>query len=134
MLSLPTRLVPLIITFHPGNQISKRRFHAETKMVSHQAPGVHFPPALIKSLPQTPREKLPVLISADNVLPPIAAIHHVVDRSFEFDSGLSRQGPNVSLSLRVVSLVSVRTRAGCRLESNLQSAVALRYRTRVSRM
>ncbi len=60
------------------------------KMIEHEAERMHPPTRLGARLPQRPNEPLPVLIVPEYRLPPVPAIHDMIDRSGIFHSELPR--------------------------------------------
>ena len=60
------------------------------KVVPHQAIGVHLKTGLLTGFRQRLEKVLAIDIIVENVLPPVPAAHHVVDRPRILDANLAR--------------------------------------------
>ena len=80
---------------HPRHQIGPRRFHHQMKVIKHQTPGMHLPVRLATALAQGEQKQFPILLIPEDRLPPIPAMHHVIDGPRIFDSQLARHPPSV---------------------------------------
>jgi hypothetical protein len=60
------------------------------KMIAHQTIRVNLPLCLAASLSQGTQKPLPVCLVPENVLTPVAAIHHVINRPLIFHSQFAR--------------------------------------------
>ena len=63
-----------------GHQILLGRFDYEVKMIAHETPGMHLPARLFASLRQRRQKHLPVMLPTKYLLPPVPAIHHMINR------------------------------------------------------
>ena len=54
-------------------------------MVAHQHPGVNPPATSGRRLAKSSQKGLSIFVVLEDVLPPIAAAHHVVNRAFKFN-------------------------------------------------
>ena len=59
------------------------------KMIGHQAEGMHLPARFQARLPQRLQEQAPILVGAENGLPPVTAIHHMINRPGIFEPQFS---------------------------------------------
>ena len=92
--------------FHPGDQIRLGRLDHQMKMIRHEDIGVDLPAGLGAHLDQGLDKALAVRIVEEDRLPPVAAIHGVVDRAGILDSQLA--GHNAR-AIRAASLSRSRT-------------------------
>jgi hypothetical protein len=56
------------------------------KMIPHQTPRLHLPARLDANLPERFQKPLPIRVILENLLAPIPAIHHVINRAGIFHS------------------------------------------------
>ena len=89
---VPKFFVPPIIAagvgpqqpLHPGHQVGLGRLQHQVKVVAHQAIRVHLPAGLLTGRRQRLQQPLPVLVIPKDRLPPVAPIHHMIDRPWIF--------------------------------------------------
>src|SRR5208337_4223324 len=89
--------------FHSRHQIGLWRFEDQMKMVAHQAIGPDPPIRLGGDLAQSGQKQLTVLVVLEYVLPPVAAIHHMINRTRIFHSQLARHPATLSKIPRCVN-------------------------------
>src|SRR5439155_27054886 len=108
---VPEELVPPVESrrvsaqepLHTRHEVSPRRFHHQMKVIEHQTPGMHLPVRLATALAQGAQKQFAILVIPEDRLPPIPAIHHVIDRSRIFYSQLARHAPTL-LTTTLVSM------------------------------
>ena len=66
--------------FHPRHQIGLRRFDHQVKVIAHQAPGMDLPTGFRTGLMQGGQKPLVIQAVAKNLVPPISATHHMINR------------------------------------------------------
>src|SRR2546423_8296247 len=76
--------------FHASDEIGKRRFDHEVKMIAHQAIGVHLPAGLFARFSQGRQKAVAVVVVLEDVFAATSAIDEVIDGSGIFDSELAR--------------------------------------------
>ena len=69
---------------HADDEIGLRRFHDEVKMIRHQAIGMNLPTGFAANILQRLDKTLAITVVVENILPPVAPAHDVIDRSGEF--------------------------------------------------
>src|ERR1039457_6989774 len=84
---------------HPGHQVGLGRFDNQVKVVAHEAIRVHLPTGLLARLRERLQQPLPVLVILEDGLPPVAPIHHVIDRPRILDAQLPSHAPRLALPL-----------------------------------
>ena len=72
--------------FHPRHQIGLGRLHHQVKMVGHQTEGMHLPVRFAAAFAQGFQKAFPVGIILEYRLPPVAPVHHMINRPFIFQS------------------------------------------------
>ncbi len=75
--------------FHAGHQVGARGFEHEMEMVSHQTISQDMPARFPTSLLERFQKEFAVFVREENVLAPIPAIDHMVNRAGIFDSELA---------------------------------------------
>src|SRR5580704_6534608 len=65
--------------FHARHQICLGGFHHQMKMIDHQAVGVNLPAGFCAHFTQSLEEPLPVPVVLENRLPPIPAVHYMIN-------------------------------------------------------
>ena len=91
---MPKFLVPPVVTarigaqqpLHSRHQVGLRRLDYQVKMIAHQAVRMHLPAGLLTGLAQRFQQPLPVRVVGEDGFPPVAAIHHMVNRSGVLDA------------------------------------------------
>src|SRR5208337_906095 len=91
---------------HARDQIGLRRFHNQMKMVAHQTPGMHLPAGLAASLARRLREPSPVRLIPHDVLAPVPAVHHMINRAGIFQPELARHTSIPYLTCHYMSIFS----------------------------
>src|SRR6266404_5105335 len=94
---MPEELVPTIEPgrvsaqkpFHAGDQVALGRLDHQMKMIAHQTIRMYLPIGLAARFGQRSQKEFPVSCIPKNSFPPVAAIHHVVNRPFILHSELS---------------------------------------------
>src|SRR4051794_33728446 len=71
--------------FHSRHQVGARGFDHEMKMIAHQTPGMQLAVCLGARPAQRLQEESSIRRIAKDILPAIAAIHHVIDCARVFD-------------------------------------------------
>jgi hypothetical protein len=61
-----------------------------------QAAGMHLPAGLLAGLRERLQKSLPVLVIGKNAFPPVAAIHHVIDRGSILNAQLPSRASRVT--------------------------------------
>ena len=74
-------------------------------MTAHQAAGVHLGTGLLARLRQCPEEVLSVTVTLEDILPPIASAHDVVDRSGKLNSQLARHARESAKPVKSVKTI-----------------------------
>ncbi len=74
---------------HPDHQVGLGRFDDQMKMIAHEAIGVNLPLSLVAGFGQGGQEYPAVLRIAEDFLPAIPPVHHMVDRSGKFMAHLA---------------------------------------------
>ena len=88
---------------HADDQIRLRRFDHQVKMVGHENEGMHLPTRFGTTLIQAAEKQLAILISLEDLLPPIPAINDMINRPGILDSQLASHGVTLP-SNRVLSI------------------------------
>src|ERR1035438_7001665 len=104
---VPELLVPPMVAagigaqqpLHPGHQVGLGRLDDQVKVVAHEAIRMHLPAGLLTRLRERLQEPLPVLVILENGLPPVAPIHHVINRPRILDAQLPSHPPRLALPL-----------------------------------
>jgi hypothetical protein len=89
--------------FHPGGEIPLRRFDHQMEMISHQAKGVHLPGSLGARLGERGQEALAIGVIAKDVLAPVTAAEHVINRTGELQTEFTRHAATIRKGIRVVN-------------------------------
>ena len=90
-------------------------FHPRFFNVSaHETPGMHLPARLLASLRQRRQEHLPVLLPTEYLLPPVPAIHHMINGPGILNASFARHTLTPSqnsqeMSMQKVSIVRTDT-------------------------
>ena len=71
---------------HSTHQIRLAGLQQQMEMISHHHPRVHTPTVTFTNLPQPSQPILTIPVVHKNILPPIPACHHMVNRSGRFIS------------------------------------------------
>ena len=79
--------------FHPGHQVSPQRFHHQMKVMAHEAIRVDLPAGFRAGFAQSVQKPLPVRVILENGLPPVPAIHDMIDRPGIFHLGFLAMKP-----------------------------------------
>ena len=66
---------------HADHQVGLRSFDHQVEVIAHQAKGMHLPLRLLTRLLQSGQKALAVQIVLENILPAVATVDHVVNRS-----------------------------------------------------
>jgi hypothetical protein len=77
---------------HTGHQIGLGRFQYQMVMIAHQAISMHLPAGFLAGFRQSFNEILPVHVVQEDILPPIAPAHDVIQRARILHSKLSWHG------------------------------------------
>jgi len=75
--------------FHSHHQVGPGRFQHQMKMIAHQAIGMNLPGGFATRLGQGGQEQRPIAPTAEDGLPPIPSIHHVINRPHKLAAHLA---------------------------------------------
>ena len=87
---------------HAYRQIGLRRLHQQMVVIPHQNIRVDIPSRPLANLPQRGKEKPPIPFRLENRLPPVPAIHHMVNRARILQPGFPRHASFSHSTLRSV--------------------------------
>ena len=76
---------------HSRHQIGIGSFNHQMEVISHQAISMRLPSGFLADFGESLQKILPIHIVQENVFPPVATTHHVVDATGVLDSQFSWQ-------------------------------------------
>ena len=80
---------------HQSRQVGLPRVQNEVVVVAHQAVGQHLRIEAVRRLRQHGQQSVPVVISIEDRLAPIAARSHVIDGTGKLDAQWAGHGPTI---------------------------------------
>ena len=101
---VPKLLVPSIVAagigpqqpLHPSYKVGLGRFDDQVKVIAHEAIRMHLPTSLLTRLRERLQQPLLVLVILEDGLPPVAPVHHVINRPRILDAQLPSHAPTLT--------------------------------------
>jgi len=81
---------------HSPGEVRLRSAQKEVNVIPHESKAEDLPPVSIHRPRESIHKSLVVCLVADNVVPPVAARHHMIDRTGEFETQRSSHASNLA--------------------------------------